>query len=123
MIPLALIFINKLPAFIVGPAVAIAVLMGAVKYNQWFHDPAIRAAALKGYISQVELTSAQARVEEVLRQKNAGDAVVAELNVQLLTTQAARDAATQKLEQEIADHEKLSTACPLTNSNIDWLHN
>jgi hypothetical protein len=122
MTALILAFVNRLPAVIVGPVVAALVLFGAYRWNSWVHDPAVRRAALAGYVKEVELVAANSRADELLRQLSAGAAASIALTQKFQAAQADRDAATQKLEQEIADHEKLGNTCPLTLPAIDWLH-
>ena len=123
MIPFAILsFLSRLPAIIVGPAVAVIVLFGAVQWNQYIHDPVVRRAALKEYVAEVTARADREVLTEMQRQKSAGDVAIAELNTELKDTQAARDAASQKLEQEIASHEKLGVNCPISQSDIDWLH-
>jgi len=106
-------------------ATAAVLVTGGHYYNDWIHDPAVRKAALDGYVAKVELDAEKAKAQESERQKRAGDDALEDLAAKLKNSEADAAAANDKLEQEIALHEKQSgidgRSCTLTGADIEWL--
>lgn len=97
----------------------------------WWHfdkTSSVRQAvdkAVDQYTNVTELAAANARIEELERQRLAGDAAQAWLQLQLAAQNVA-EAVTDKLrEQETADYEnKLVAAgrrCTLDDYDLDWV--
>jgi len=117
-----LALLNRLPAVIVAPVAVAASLYAGHLWNVVYHDPHVRAAARTEYVNEVTAKADEEMRWEMQRQKDAGAAAVEQLNKTLAAQQADHDAAVQKLEQEIADYEKAGARCPLTQPDLDWLH-
>jgi len=87
---------------------ALAVLAAAgaaAAYDRLIDDPAVRRAALAGYVARVELDAAEARAAEAERQRKAADAALADFSERLRQAEAAAFAAREAMEQAIADYE------------------
>ncbi|MBG1232957.1 hypothetical protein [Aestuariivirga litoralis] len=121
MLSLILAFINRLPAFIVAPAAIAATLFAVTGWNKVWHDPAVRREALIGYVAEVQFKASEAKAAEMQRQINAGNEAVTNLTARLANSTAREAAANDKLEQEIADHEKLGARCALSGADVEWL--
>jgi len=61
-------------------------------WQKWFHDPAIRKEALKGYVAEAQLAAVQAKLDEIQRQKTAAEYAHAAFTRQVAADQA-KDAA------------------------------
>lgn len=94
-------------------------------WQKWFHDPAIRREALKGYVAETQLAAVQAKYDELLRQKTAAEYAHAAFTRQVAADQAKDAVWTIQLQQEndayAAALRAQNRACPLDQSDIDQL--
>jgi hypothetical protein len=99
--------------------------LGGHYWQKWFHDPAIRKEALKGYVAEAQLASVQAKLVELQRQKTAGEYAHAAFTRQVAADQAKDAAETVQLQQEndayAAALRAQNRACPLDQHDIDQL--
>jgi hypothetical protein len=97
--------------------------VGGHYWQKWVHDPAIRKDALKGYVAEAQLAAIQARLDEVTRQKQAGDYAHAAFTRQVAADQAKDAAEAAQLQQEndayAAALRAQNRACPLDRSDIN----
>lgn len=115
--------IKTIFAGISGFAVAFALLW---TLNTLILKPAYKKEVLDGYVAKVELTAANAKAAEIQRQKDIGDNAVIILQKQLADAEANSALSDQKLEEEIAKHEKATAPdakCALSQPDIQWLQN
>lgn len=94
-------------------------------WDRFVDDPAVAAAARRGYVLESEKTAAEAELAEVRRQLAAATAARNRFAVGLAQANAAAQAHAEKLESEIADYEKKLDAagrkCGLDRADIEWL--
>lgn len=118
-------FLMILPSWLRLALGAAALLAAATAYDALIDDPAVRRAALAGFVAQAELSAAQAQIAEISRQKAAADASLAEFSERLRVAERAALAANDALEAAIAAHAdvlaKEGRSCPLTDADIRFL--
>jgi hypothetical protein len=99
--------------------------LGGHYWQKWVHDPAIRREALKGYVAEAQLAAVQAKLDEMQRQKTAGEYAHAAFTRQVAVDQAKDAAETVHLQQEndayAAALRAQNRACPLDQRDIDQL--
>lgn len=108
-------------------------VMAAVAILAFYEVPGIgrvateRRVALNGYVLKAELEAANARLFELERQRAAAQDALDEFENKAVQQDAAEALRTERLEQEIADNEKLLSAqarsCLLDSSDIEFLRN
>jgi len=108
-----------------GAAGAVLGLM--LVLNTAYDNPRVRREATDGLVAKVELDAANARLERERAMREAAERALAGY-----TKAAAEDAVAdaeyrERLEQEIADNEKLlaahGRACVLDDADVEWLRN
>ncbi len=110
---------------VLAAASALVTLAAASLYDRVFDDPAVRRAALAGYVKQAELETANAKLAEAQRQRNVAAQTLEEhrRRVAALEAEQARDR--ERREQERAEHEQALAAAGcddgLTDADIRWL--
>lgn len=110
-------------------AVAALVLVAAlaVSFVIWLtvHDIGVRAAAVKGMVSEYRATSAEAERDELARQVSAGKIVIDAYQVQLRNVRAKEEATANDLEKRITENEALrkasGRACTLDDVDSQFL--
>jgi len=117
-----------LGAVVATPIGAAAVTIAAgVAWNAWIDNPRVRREATDGLVAKVELDAVNATLERERALREAAERALAGY-----TKAAAEDAAAdaehrERLEQEIADNEKLlaaaGRACALDDADVEWLRN
>lgn len=85
----------------------------------------VERAALRGYVLKTELETANAKAFELLRQREAAEAALAAFEKKQLEEDARAAIQMSRLEEEIADNEKLLSAagrsCLVDDADVDWL--
>jgi hypothetical protein len=96
--------------------------VGGHYWQKWVHDPAIRKEALKGYVAEAQLAAVQAKLEELQRQKTAGEYAHVAFTKQVAADQAKDAAETIQLQQEndayAAALRASNRACPLDADDL-----
>ena len=96
--------------------------LGGHYWQKWVHDPAIRREALKGYVAEAQLAAVQAKLDEMQRQKTAGEYAHAAFTRQVAVDQAKDAAETVHLQQEndayAAALRASNRACPLDADDL-----
>lgn len=119
--------VTRFAAPLAAVAALVLTLVGAQLYDRWIDDPAVAKAARLDFVRKAELTAAQALHAETLRQLAAARRVNGQYLAELQAARAAEAAASEILEQEIADYEKRladnGRACLLNDADIEWLRN
>jgi hypothetical protein len=91
-------------------------------YLDWWHDPAIRRDALKGYVAEAQLAAVQAKLDEMQRQKTAAEYAHAAFTRQAAADHAKAAAETIQLQQEndayAAALRAQNRACPLDADDL-----
>jgi molecular chaperone DnaK (HSP70) len=113
-----------------GIKLGAGILAGLALYHLYAvtvgYPSAVREARA-GYVLVAEKTAAEARAEEMERQRNAAAQATEEHRKRLQAAQASEQAAKDTLEKEIAEHEKALDAagavCRLTDADLRWLRN
>jgi hypothetical protein len=106
---------------------ALAVVLAVIGFRVWLaaHDASTRHAALAGYVKQVELDAAKAKLAETERQLAAGRKALSQYAELLAAEQEQNRAADAAEEQRIKENEaKLAAegrARRLTQSDVDFL--
>lgn len=106
---------------------ALAVVLAVIGFRLWLaaHDASTRHEALAGYVKQVELDAAKAKLAETERQLAAGRKALSQYAELLAAEQEKNRAADEALEKEIADHEKELAAkgrsCSISPDDRRWL--
>lgn len=97
----------------------------AALWDRYVDDPAVAAAARRGYVLTVERDAAEAELAEARRQLKVASEARDRFALGLAQAQAASAVRSEKLESEIADHEKklaeAGRACRLDRPDLDWL--
>lgn len=110
-------------AFAGGVALALA---GAALWDCLVDDPAVAAAARRGYVLTVERDAAEAELAETRRQLTVAREARDRFAIGLAQAQAASAAHAEKLETEIAAYETelvaAGRACRLDRDDVEWLH-
>jgi len=87
--------------------------------------PSAAREARQGYVLLAEKTAAEAKAEEMERQRNAAAQATEEHRKRLEAAQASEQAAKDTLEQEISSYERLlsekNRACLVDREQRDWL--
>lgn len=87
--------------------------------------PSARREARAGYVLLAEKTAAEAKADEMERQRNAAAQATEEHRKRLEAAQAAEQAAKDTLESEISNYERTlsekNRACALTADDKRWL--
>lgn len=112
-----------------GRAVAcvLAVILAVIGFRLWLaaHDADTRHDALAGYVKQVELDTAKARLAETERQLKAGRAALDQYAKLLASEQEKNRASDEAMEQEIKSHEAELAAkgrsCHISDDDRRWL--
>jgi hypothetical protein len=111
-----------------GGGVLAGVAMAGVGGHYWqkcVHDPAIRKEAMKGYVAEAQLAAVQAKLDELQRQKAAGEYAHAAFARQVAADRVKDAAKAAQLQQEnnayAAALRAQNRACPLDQSDIDHI--
>lgn len=106
-------------------------IMAAAAILAFYEAPVIgrvateRRVALKGYVLKVELEAANAKLFELDRQRVAAQDALDEFENKAVQKDAADELLRTRLEQEIADNEKLLAAqarsCLLDGADLEFL--
>lgn len=87
--------------------------------------PSAAREARAGYVLVAEKTAAEARAEEMERQRNAAAQATEEHRKRLVAAEASEQAAKDTLENEILGYERIlsekNRACAVTAADRDWL--
>lgn len=99
--------------------------VGGHYWQKWVHDPSVRKEALKGYVAEAQLAAVQAKLDEMQRQKAAGEYAHTAFTRQVAADQVRDAAEAAQLQQEndayAAALRAQNRACPLDQSDIDQL--
>lgn len=115
---------TKLGRIVTG---ALAVVLAVIGFRVWLaaHDASTRHEALAGYVKQVELDAAKAKLAETERQLEAGRKALSQYAELLAAEQEKNRAADEALEQEIKFHEAELAAkgrsCHISDDDRRWL--
>jgi hypothetical protein len=82
---------------------ALATLAACHFYNVAFDDPAVRKAALEGYVLKSEKTAAEALAAEMERQRDVAAHSLEEHRKRAIAAEKAKEDANEKLEKLIAE--------------------
>jgi uncharacterized membrane protein YdbT with pleckstrin-like domain len=111
-----------------GIKLGAGVIVGLFAYHLYavtIGYPSAAREARSGYVLVAEKAAAQARAEEMERQRNAAAQATEEHRKRLVAAEASEQAAKDTLEQEILNYERTlsekNRACALTAADRDWL--
>lgn len=100
---------------------ALAMLAVCHLYNVGIDNPAVRRAALQGYVLEVEKTAAEAAAAEMTRQRDAANQSLDEYRRRAAAAEQAKDAADAKL-QELISQDTGDDGATWTADDLRWLH-
>lgn len=110
--------------FKIGAGVAAGIFLFSV-YDRLIDDPLVRREALHGYVLKSERDALAAQLTEERRRALAAIQTSEEFRKRLKASQEAEKEASEKLEAEIVENERLleksGRACRLDRSDIDFL--
>ncbi len=105
--------------------VAVSVFSLSTIYDKYIDDPLVRRAALKGFTEQAKLEAANARLEEITRQRTAAQDALNMAQKQIDHLRVEQDRQAAATEQEIANYERLlekdGAFCGLSDIDLEWL--
>lgn len=99
---------------------ALATLALCHFYNAAFDDPAVREAALEGYVLKSEKTAAEALVAEMERQRDVAAQSLEEHRKRTIAAEKAKEDANEKLEKLIAE-DAGDDGAVWTDDDVRWL--
>ncbi|WSH00322.1 hypothetical protein U8P71_17350 [Rhizobium ruizarguesonis] len=100
---------------------ALAMLALCHLYNVVIDNPAVRKAALQGYVLEAEKTAAEAAAAEMTRQRDAATQSLDEYRRRAAAAEQAKDAADAKL-QELISQDIGDDGAVWTADDLQWLH-
>jgi uncharacterized protein YlxW (UPF0749 family) len=115
---------TRLGRFVTG---ALTIVLAIIGFRFWLtaHDASTRHGALAGYVKQVELDTAKAKLAETERQLAAGRAAAEEYAQRLAEAEAKERADDAETERRTADYEKQLAAkgrsCRLNGDDLKFL--
>lgn len=111
----------KFKAPLIGFLVAVALVLGGWLWLK-HHDSVL----LSGYVKQVELTAANAKLETEQRRADASAAALDVLRKKTDADAVAAQAKNEKLEKSIDDYETklaaLGRSCTADSRDVQWVH-
>lgn len=99
---------------------ALATLAVCHFYNVVIDNPAVRKAALQGYVLEAEETAAEATAAEMTRQRDAATQSLEEYRRRAAVAEQAKDAANAKL-QEAISQDTGDDGAVWTADDLQWL--
>lgn len=118
-------FLESFKGAFYGALGAAAALAVAMAYDKLIDDPLVRREALSGYVLRTERDALASRLAEERRRAIAASQALEEHRKRLSASREAEKQASEKLEAEITENEKLleaaGRACRLDDADIRWL--
>jgi len=103
----------------------LATLAIVITYDAWVDDPSVASEARSGYVTEVRLHAKDAELREMKRQATAARDAADTFERALKAANEEQEARQQIMEKEIEAYVKelkdAGRACPLSDSDIEWL--
>lgn len=111
---------NILDALKIGLG-ALAMLAICHLYNVTIDNPAVRKAALQGYVLESEKTASEAKAAELTRQRDAATQSLEEYRRRATAAEQAKDESDARL-QKLIDGDTGADGATWTADDLQWLH-
>lgn len=117
--------VRTMPNYIAAALAAFVFTVIFLVWDRAVDDPQVRRMAREGYVQQVKLDAANAKLAEITRQHQAAKDALEALNARVALVEAGRAAFDAAREREIENYERAlalaGRSCRLTRPDIDWL--
>jgi len=125
ILPFLWALIGGVRGLFVAAGAAVAVWASLSAYDKLVDDPAVAAAARRDFVERSELKAAEAKADELQRQRDAAAAALEEARKQAEADAIADAETARRTEVEILEYEKRLAAagrsCKLAPDDLDFL--